>query len=285
MTKFALIGAAGYVAPRHMTAIKDVGGELVAALDPHDSVGVLDSYFPDCAFFTEFERFDKHCEKLRREGRGVDYVSICSPNYLHDAHCRFALRIGADAICEKPLVLNERNLDALKAMEEETGHRVWGVYQLRYHPAVHEMKPFVDRDPFDGLHLSIEYRVPRGKWYGHSWKNDISKSGGLSTNIGCHLFDILGVLFGKHLSSFVDERSPNCEKGVLSFKKSIAAWSLSTRPGEPTRLFQINDELFNLNRDFTELHTEVYRQILTGNGIGIEDVRESVRICEQIRKG
>ena len=245
----------------------------------------MDQYFPEANYFPLFERFDRHVDKLRRAGTKIDYCVIVTPNFLHDCNSRWALRNGMDAICEKPLVLNERNLDALKALEEETGHRVWGVYQLRYHPAVHEMKLFVDTDPSDGLHLSIEYRVPRGKWYGHSWKNDISKSGGLSTNIGCHLFDILGVLFGKHLSSFVDERSPNCEKGVLSFKKSIAAWSLSTRPGEPTRLFQINDELFNLNRDFTELHTEVYRQILAGNGIGIEDVRESVRICEQIRKG
>lgn len=279
-----MIGA-GYIAPRHAKAIKDVGGDLLAFTDPRDSVGWMDQYFPEANYFPLFERFDRHVDKLRRAGTKIDYCVIVTPNFLHDCNSRWALRNGMDAICEKPLVLNERNLDALKALEEETGHRVWGVYQLRYHPAVHEMKLFVDTDPSDGLHLSIEYRVPRGKWYGHSWKNDISKSGGLSTNIGCHLFDILGVLFGKHLSSFVDERSPNCEKGVLSFKKSIAAWSLSTRPGEPTRLFQINDELFNLNRDFTELHTEVYRQILAGNGIGIEDVRESVRICEQIRKG
>ena len=260
MSRFALIGPAGYIAPRHMKAIKDVGGELVAALDPHDSVGVLDSYFPDCSFFTEFERFDRHCEKLRREGKGVNYVSICSPNYLHDAHMRFALRIGADAICEKPLVLNERNLDAIKALEEETGYRVWGVYQLRYHPEVRRMKDFVDLRPgtFD---VEIDYRTPRGRWYAHSWKGNIEKSGGVETNIGCHLFDIVAYLFG---IKEVD-------------------WNLSIEPGEPKRLFKINGDPFDLNGGFNDLHTEVYRQILAGNGIGIEDVRESVRICETIR--
>ena len=275
MIKFALIGAAGYIAPRHMKAIKDVGGELVVALDPHDSVGVLDSYFPDCAFFTEFERFDRHCEKLRREGQGVDYVSICSPNYLHDAHCRFAMRIGADAICEKPLVLNERNLDALKALEEETGRRVWGVYQLRYHSEVQRMKEFVDTRS-DNYAVEIDYQTPRGKWYYHSWKGQMEKSGGVETNIGCHLFDITSYLFG--------ELKYDHDRESLWSENATVEWCLSIRKGDPRRFFKINREYFDLNGGFTELHTEVYRQILAGNGIGIEDVRESVRICEAIRQ-
>jgi len=274
MSRFALIGAAGFVAPRHMKAIKDVGGELVAALDPHDSVGVLDSYFPDCSFFTEFERFDRHCEKLRREGKGVDYVSICSPNYLHDAHMRFALRIGADAICEKPLVLNERNLDAIKALEEETGHKAWGVYQLRYHPEVRRMKDFVDIQS-DNYVVEIDYQTPRGKWYHHSWKGQTDKSGGVEANIGCHLFDIVSYLFGE-LNYDYDHESLRSEKVTVT-------WWLSTKKGDPRRFFTINGEHFDLNGGFNDLHTEVYRQILAGNGIGIEDVRESIRICEAIR--
>jgi len=283
MINFALIGAAGYIAPRHMKAIKDVGGELVAALDPHDSVGVLDSYFPDCAFFTEFERFDRHCEKLRREGRGIDYVSIASLNYLHDAHSRFALRIGADAICEKPLVLNERNLDAIKALEEETGHRVWGVYQLRYHPEVQRMKEFVSLK--SNVHsVDIIYRTPRGKWYDHSWKCQVDKSGGLPTNIGCHLFDIAAMLFGKAKVKFTSIQSIKTASGIIEFAGASVMWGLFANGSKPQRSFKIDNEPFDLNGGFTELHTEVYRQILAGNGIGIEDVRESVRICEAIRQ-
>lgn len=275
--RFALIGAAGYIAPRHMKAIKDVGGELIAALDLHDSVGVLDSYFPDCSFFTELERFDRHLDKLRRQGNGVDYVSICSPNYLHDAHCRFALRLGADAVCEKPLVLNERNLDALLELEQETGRRVWGLYQLRYHPEVQRMADFVDIKPC--FHeVSIDYRTPRGKWYTHSWKSDLAKSGGITTNIGCHLFDVCAYLFGKC-------KGGTCASpGKLVFKHAIVGWRLTIEQGEPCRHFDIDGELFDLNGGFTDLHTEVYRQILQGNGVGMEDVRESIKICEAVRK-
>lgn len=276
--RFALIGAAGYVAPRHMKAIKDVGGELVAALDPHDSVGILDSYFPECSFFTEFERFDRHLEKLRRNGKGVNYVSICSPNYLHDAHCRFALRVGADAICEKPLVLNERNLDALRALEEETGRRVWGLYQLRFHPEVIKM-----RESVKSCHrVHIDYCTPRGRWYEYSWKADVQKSGGLATNIGCHLFDVMTFLFGQPLNSWVCSDKGGV-RGTIRFQDANVYYELSTVLGEPKRLFTIDGEPFNLNGGFTDLHTEVYRQICEGNGIGLEDVRESVKLCEGIR--
>jgi len=265
-----MIGA-GYIAPRHAKALKDIGGNLLAFTDPRDSVGWMDQYFPEASYFPLFERFDRHVDKLRRAGTKIDYCVIVTPNFLHDCNSRWALRNGMDAICEKPLVLNERNLDALKALEEETGHRVWGVYQLRYHPEVQRMKAAVR----DTNKVRIDYVTPRGRWYEHSWKANTEKSGGLPTNIGCHLFDVCSWLFGKAHGG-ISKR--------LIFDTAIVDWMLSTEQGDPRRLFKINNEPFDLNGGFTELHTEVYRQILAGNGIGIEDVRESVRICEAIRQ-
>ena len=192
MKNFALIGAAGYIAPRHMQAIKAVGGNLVAALDKHDSVGILDSYFPDCDFFTEFERFDRHLDKLKRKGIKIDYVSICSPNYLHDSHIRFALRHGADAICEKPLVLNPWNIDALAEIEKETGRRIYTILQLRLHPSIIALRERIQKGPKDKVYdVELTYITSRGNWYHHSWKGDVSKSGGIATNIGIHFFDML----------------------------------------------------------------------------------------------
>jgi len=282
MVDFALIGAAGYIAPKHLQAIKDVGGNLVAAVDPHDSVGIIDSYFPECSFFTEFERFDRHCEKLRRQGHGIDYVSICSPNYLHDAHCRFALRIGADAICEKPLVLHERNLDSLKDMEEEKGRNIYTILQLRLHPEISKFNLWKTKFP---MRIAIEYVTPRGKWYDHSWKGDVKKSGGLATNIGIHLFDLSVSLFGKCKNVTAWTENNRLCKGFMELQSAKVYWELSAEMGRsPVRKFIINDQEIELSNGFKDLHTKSYEQILAGKGFGIEDVRESVRICEIIRK-
>lgn len=275
---FILIGAAGYVAPRHMAAIKAIGGNLVAAYDPHDSVGILDKYFPDCAFFTEFERLDRYVEKVG----AVDYVSIASPNYLHDAHCRWALRIGADAICEKPLVINERNLDSLARLEN--GNRVWTVLQLRLHPKAIALK---ERYTDTAQHIvNVNYATARGKWYKYSWKGDISKSGGLATNIGIHLFDLVAWMFGDVESVPFIENSPECVSGVLFLERAEVSFRLSIRKDEPPeRVFKIDGESMDLSHIFDSLHIEIYKNILAGNGFGIEDTRQAIRICEDIRAG
>ena len=227
---FALTGAAGYVAPRHLQAIHDTGNTLVAALDRSDSVGILDRYFPEANFFTEFERFDRHIEKLKRQGEGkrIDYVSICSPNYLHDAHIRFALRVGADAICEKPLVLNPWNIDALREMEEETGRRVWTVLQLRLHPALVELKKQIEQAPAGKKHdIDLTYITSRGNWYAVSWKGDIEKSGGIATNIGVHFFDMLLWIFGPLMRLEVHLSTPERAAGFMELPKARVRWFLS----------------------------------------------------------
>lgn len=277
MKNFVLIGAAGYVAPKHMKAIKDVGGTLVAALDPHDSVGILDSYFPECAFFTEFERFDRFCSIHK-----IDYVSICSPNYLHDADARLAMRIGADAICEKPVTLTERNLDGLLNVERLTGKRVWNVLQCRYHPAVST----VDLPTPQGrkVDIEIEYVTPRGNWYDYSWKSNVKKSGGLATNVGVHLFDLVTHLYGECEEVIVDTRCDRYMEGRLELISAHVSWKLSIEMGStPKRVFRIEGRDYDLTNGFTDLHTKVYREILDGNGIGLEEARESIRICESIR--
>lgn len=278
MKNFVLIGAAGYVAPKHMKAIKDVGGNLIAALDPHDSMGILDSYFPRCAFFTEFERFDRFCSIHK-----IDYVSICSPNYLHDADCRLAMRVGADAICEKPVTLTERNLDGLLNVEQLTGKRVWNVLQCRYHPSIQTIDlPIVS--PGRKVDIEIEYVTPRGNWYDHSWKSNIIRSGGLATNIGIHLFDLVTFLYGKCLSVTVDTKCDRYMEGRLELVSANVSWKLSIEMDTiPKRIFKINGKDCDLTNGFTDLHTTVYREILAGRGIGLEDARESVRICEAIR--
>lgn len=281
MANFVLIGAAGYVAPRHMDAIFTTGGNLLAALDPHDSVGILDTYFPQCKFFTEFERFDRYCELLLRRGTKIDFVVVCSPNYLHDAHCRFGLRIGADVICEKPLVTHERNLDGLLEVERYTGARVWTVLQLRIHPKLSQIKANLDKNIHE---VSIEYTTPRGEWYLSTWKGDVTKSGGLATNIGVHLFDAAIYLFGNPISLKVDVNTPRLASGLIALERAGVSWCLSIENGAvPRRSFIVDGQQINFDNGFTDLHTEMYRRIMDGNGFCIEDSRQAIRICEQIR--
>jgi len=296
MKNFALIGVAGFIAPRHLQAIKDTGNNLVAALDKFDSVGIMDSYFPHADFFTEFERFDRHLEKLRRQGRKIDYVSICSPNYLHDSHIRFALRHQADAICEKPLVLNPWNLDALSEIEAETGKKVYTILQLRLHPAIVALKQSVDQAPGSKhFHVDLQYITSRGNWYHHSWKGDESKSGGVATNIGVHFFDMLLWIFGKVIENKVTEIDVDHASGVLKLERATANWSLSINAehlpasakalGKRTyRSLKIEGKEIEFSDGFTDLHTTCYRQILEGNGFGLEDARPSIETVHAIRK-
>jgi UDP-N-acetyl-2-amino-2-deoxyglucuronate dehydrogenase len=294
---FALIGAAGYIAPRHLQAIKDTGNNLIAALDKSDSVGVLDKYFPDARFFTEFERFDRHAEKLRRQGeeKRIHYVSIASPNYLHDAHIRFALRIGADAICEKPLVLNPWNADALQEYEKETGKAVYTVLQLRLHPAIIALKEKIAGDrsqkKFD---IELTYITSRGPWYEVSWKGDIHKSGGVATNIGIHFFDMLLWIFGGLQKQTVHIATDKKMSGFFELEKARVKWFLSldrddlppdVKASSKTtyRSLTLNNEKFEFSDGFTDLHTEVYRHVLAGKGFGIADARPSIDLAHAIR--
>lgn len=297
MKNFALIGAAGYIAPRHMKAIKDTGNNLVAALDKNDSVGIIDSYFPEADFFTEFERFDRHVDKLRRNGASnkVDFVSICSPNYLHDSHMRFALRAGADAICEKPLVLNPWNIDGLQEIEKETGRKVSTILQLRLHPAIIALKQKVATTPkghkFD---VDLTYITSRGHWYLQSWKGDDKKSGGISTNIGVHFYDMLHFVFGALQDNKVHYNSPTKAAGYLEYEKARVRWFLSVdvndipqevrAAGQRTyRSITANGESIEFSDGFTDLHTISYREILAGNGFGLEENRVAIETVAQIR--
>lgn len=297
-SNFALIGAAGYIAPRHMKAIKDTGNLLVAALDPFDSVGVIDSYFPEAHFFTEPERFDRHLDKLRRTITGkVDYVSICSPNYLHDAHIRMALRNGAHAICEKPLVLNPWNLDALSEIERETGKKVFTILQLRHHPVIMQLKNEVSQntDPDKRYHIQLEYITSRGSWYHHSWKGNTEKSGGIATNIGVHFFDMLTWIFGPATTNAVTQYENDRAAGHLTLAKADVDWFLSinaeTLPNEVKqqskrtyRSLTIEGKEIEFSDGFTDLHTVSYQNILNGTGFGLEDARASVQIVHEIRQ-
>jgi UDP-N-acetyl-2-amino-2-deoxyglucuronate dehydrogenase len=279
--KFALIGAAGYIAPRHFRAIRDIGGELVAALDPHDSVGILDKYFPNAAFFTEFERFDRHLDKLRRKGEGVQFVSICSPNYLHDAHIRFAFRIGADAICEKPVVIKPHNIDALQELERETGHRAWVILQLRHHEVMKKLKAMVESDT--KIHkVELTYLTPRGKWYHNSWKADQSKSGGLAMNIGVHFFDMLQWVFGPAEEFTVNAKTVETISGTATLNRADVHWHLSISQGEKRRSLIVDGDSIDFTEGFEDLHTEVYKHILAGNGNGLDDAKAAIRISNQI---
>lgn len=288
MKKFALIGGAGFVAPRHMKAIKETGNEIIAVLDPHDSVGIIDNYFPDASFFTEFERFDRHLEKLKRNEEGVDFISICSPNYLHDAHCRLALRLGADAICEKPLVLNPWNLDQLQEIENETGRRIYAVLQLRLHPELIKLKQSIKNMNHD---VDIKYVTPRGKWYERSWKGDVTKSGGLVTNIGIHLFDMMLWMFGKCKKISILQNDLDYVSGIISLEMAWMTFQLSTRikdlpSGYKTfRSIEIDGKPIRFDESFTDLHTAVYQDILDGNGFGIEESRPSIELTYKIREG
>jgi len=277
MTNFVLIGAAGYVAPRHMKAIRDCGGNLLAVMDPHDSVGVLDQYFPRARYFSEFERFDRFCY-----GKDINYVSICSPNYLHDAHCRFAMRIGADAICEKPLVLKTHNLDKLREFEDVTYRRIWCILQLRLNKKVHEIKQYVKETESGWAELI--YQTPRGNWYDFSWKSDDSKSGGMVTNIGIHLFDLLIWLFGKEYEIVEWNNSTRMCRGFIKSGKFSISVVLNTTHGiEAKRALTVNGRSFELSNGFENAHTKCYHEILENRGFGIEDVRDSIRMCEQLR--
>ena len=293
MKSFALIGAAGYIAPRHMRAIKDVGGDLKVALDPNDSVGVLDSYFPDARFFVEFERFDRHLDKLARAGNGVDCVSICSPNYLHDAHVRFAMRAGADAICEKPLVLNPWNLDGLAEFSARSNRSVSTILQLRLHPAIQELRKRVAAERSRTFEVDLTYITSRGRWYHVSWKGDQGKSGGIATNIGVHFFDVLTYVFGKVTSNVLHLRTEQRAAGYLELERARVRWfmSVSAEDLPPTRgagqttwrSLTLDGKEIEFSSGFTDLHTDSYREILAGHGFGIEDVRPSVEIVSALR--
>ena len=293
--KFALIGAAGYIAPRHLAAIQSVGGELVAAMDPNDSVGILDSYFPDTAFFTEFERFDRHLEKLKRKGSKVDYIIVCSPNYLHDAHCRFGLRYGADVICEKPIALNPWNLDGLLEIEKETGKKIFNILQLRLHEDILALKKYVDSLPSDTLHeIDLTYITSRGNWYYTSWKSDLEKSGGVATNIGIHFFDMLGWIFGNSKENEVYQHRHDRAAGLLVFDRARVNWFLSinydTLPetikekGQRTfRCITVDGKELEFSNGFTELHNRSYEAILAGDGFGLETTRPALDLAYRIR--
>ena len=288
--RFALIGAAGYVAPRHMDAIAANGYELVAALDPHDSVGVIDRYAPEAAFFTEFERFDRHLDKLRREGRGVDYVAVCSPNYLHDAHARLGLRLGADVICEKPLVLNARNARGLREAEGAYGRRVWCVLQARLHPEAERLRAFVAAREGRAHVVRIDYVTPRGRWYDYSWKSAADKSGGVATNIGIHLFDLVLANFGMPSAVEVRARTPRtcagvlaCPRGTVEFRLSVDARHLPDGHRGRRRVFEVDGEAFDLSGGFDELHRETYRRVVAGEGFGIADALPAIELAERIR--
>jgi len=294
---FALIGAAGYIAPRHMKAIKDSGNSLVAALDPYDCVGIMDSYFPDADFFTEPERFDRHLDKLRRknEGKQVQYVSICSPNYLHDAHIRLALRNNCHAICEKPIVLNPWNVDALQEIEKESGRKIYTILQLRHHPSIIELKKMVDEGPKGKIYnVDLTYITSRGKWYFISWKGAPEKSGGVATNIGVHFFDMLGWIFGKVVDLHVNESKPEKVSGYLELEKARVKWKLSLdvndiplpilQKGQRTyRSITIEGKEIEFSGGFTDLHTIAYQNIMQGKGFGLEDARHSIDIVHKIR--
>lgn len=299
MKNFAITGVAGYIAPRHLKAIKDTGNNLIAALDPHDSVGILDQYFPDTAFFTEFERFDRHIEMLKRREKGfrLDYLTICSPNNLHDAHIRFALRVGANAICEKPLVLNPWNLDALEALEKEFNQKIYTVLQLRLHPALIELRNKIkSSSASSNKHkVSLKYITSRGLWYNFSWKGDNQKSGGVATNIGIHFFDLLIWLFGESDTFELKIAKDNKMGGTLALKNADVEWFLSIDkndlPDEAIRnnkrtfrSIKVDGEEIEFTEGFTELHTEVYRDILSGGGFGINESRPSIELVYKIRE-
>ncbi|MDG1278247.1 MAG: Gfo/Idh/MocA family oxidoreductase [Algoriphagus sp.] len=295
MKNFALIGAAGYIAPRHMKAVKDTGNVLLAAYDKFDSVGVMDSHFPDADFFTEFERFDRHIEKLKRSDRKIDYVSICSPNYLHDSHIRFGLRVGANVICEKPLVLNPWNIDALSEVEKEHGTRVYNILQLRLHPAIIALKKQIEEGPADKIYdVDLAYITSRGHWYYTSWKGDVSKSGGIATNIGVHFYDMLTWVFGSVKKNVVHVHTHDRAAGYFELERARVRWFLSinadtlpdavkAKGGRTFRSLTMQGTEIEFSDGFTELHTHCYQHILDGHGFGLEEARPSIEIVQHIR--
>ncbi len=295
MKKFAIIGAAGYIAPRHMMAIRDTGNVLVAAMDKNDSVGIIDSYFPDADYFTEFERFDRHVDLMRRSGHPIDFVSICSPNYLHDSHMRFAMRSGADAICEKPLVLNTHNIDGLQEVEKDTGKMVNTILQLRVHPAIIALKEKVaahkSGEKFD---VDLTYITSRGKWYLQSWKGEQAKSGGIATNIGVHFYDMLHFVFGELQTNTVHLNEVTRAAGYLEYENARVRWFLSIdendlpaaakeKGARTFRSITANGEEIEFSGGFTDLHTVSYQEILAGRGFGLEENRVAIETVSHIR--
>jgi UDP-N-acetyl-2-amino-2-deoxyglucuronate dehydrogenase len=297
MKRFALTGVAGYIAPRHLQAIHDTGNQLVAAMDPHDSVGILDRYFPHASFFTEFERFDRHLERLKRDPSrdAIDFLSICVPNYLHDAHIRLALRVGANALCEKPLVANPWQLDALQELESEYPGKVYTILQLRVHPALIELKKKLDLLPKDKRHqVSLSYITSRGPWYQYSWKGDEDKSGGIATNIGIHFFDMLSWFFGAVKDKEVYLSEELRMSGMLELENADVNWYLSidrsdlpeeaVAKGQPTyRSITIDGEEVEFSGGFTDLHTVMYQETVAGRGFGMEHARPSIELVHALR--
>jgi UDP-N-acetyl-2-amino-2-deoxyglucuronate dehydrogenase len=292
---FGIIGVAGYIAVRHLHAIKETGNNLLASLDKFDSVGRIDNYFPDSDFFVEFERFDRHFDKLKRTGTKIDYVSICSPNYLHDSHIRFALRHQAEAICEKPIVLNPWNIDALQEIENETGHKIYTVLQLRLHPKLLELREKIRNGPKGKVYdIDMTYVTSRGNWYSISWKGDIQKSGGVATNIGIHFFDMLSWIFGDTRKNIVHISEPHKAAGYLELENARVRWFLSLDyndiplsfrdSGKRTyRSITVNGEEIEFSEGFADLHTESYKEILAGKGFGLKEARQSVETAYAIR--
>jgi UDP-N-acetyl-2-amino-2-deoxyglucuronate dehydrogenase len=294
--KFGLIGAAGYIAPRHMKAIKDTGNILIAALDKFDSVGIIDSFFPNASFFLEAERFDRHLDKLRRQpDKKIDYVSICSPNYLHDAHIRLALRNDAYAICEKPLVLNPWNIDSLEVLEKECGKKIYNILQLRLHPSLIALKQQIDADKSGKIYdINLSYITSRGNWYNYSWKGDGAKSGGIATNIGVHFFDMLTWIFGNVKENIVHTYENQRAAGFLQLEKARVRWFLSIdyndipedikAKGQRTfRSITVENKEIEFSEGFTDLHTQSYQKILAGEGFGLAEARNSIQIVHDIR--
>jgi UDP-N-acetyl-2-amino-2-deoxyglucuronate dehydrogenase len=292
---FGIIGVAGYIAVRHLHAIKETGNNLLASLDKFDSVGRIDSYFPESDFFVEFERFDRHFDKLKRTGTKIDYVSICSPNYLHDSHIRFALRHQAEAICEKPIVLNPWNIDALQEIENETGRKIYTVLQLRLHPKILELREKIKNGPKGKIYdIDMTYVTSRGNWYSISWKGDIQKSGGVATNIGIHFFDMLSWIFGNTRKNIVHVSEPNKAAGYLELENARVRWFLSLdyndipdackKAGKRTyRSITVNSEEIEFSEGFADLHTLTYKEILAGRGFGLKEARQSVETAYTIR--
>lgn len=292
---FAIIGVGGYVAPRHLKAIKETGNDLVSAYDKSDSVGIIDSYFPQASFFNEQELFDRHNTRLKRSSQQIEMLSVCTPNYLHDAHCRYGLRLGADVICEKPICLNPWNIDALKGVEEETGRKIYTILQLRLHPAILALKEQVNRSPQNKVFdIDLTYITSRGLWYYASWKGDERKSGGIATNIGVHFYDMLLWIFGPLESHVVHLASHDRCSGIIHLKRANIRYMLSIncellpeearKEGKTTyRVLAINGKEIEFSRGFTELHTESYRQILEGKGFGLEDAYPAIDLVYRIR--
>ncbi|HZF70602.1 Gfo/Idh/MocA family oxidoreductase [Sulfuricurvum sp.] len=299
MKNFALIGAAGYIAPRHMKAIKETGNTLVAALDKYDGIGIMDSHFPDAYFFTEFERFDRFVDKFHRENdKKIEYIAIASPNYLHDSHIRFALKSGAHAICEKPLVLNPHNIDQLKVIEEETGKKVYTILQLRLHDSIIALKEKIANElvtnPDKVYDIDLTYLTSRGRWYFISWKGDNAKSGGIASNIGVHFFDMLSWIFGPVEENIVHVKQPDTNAGYMKLKNARVRWFLSvnydyipdeikTSGSRTYRNITVDNDAFEFSEGFTDLHTTSYKDILSGGGFGLDEARNSIEIVSAIR--